>query len=92
MENVKTSRNLNHAITINNNKKAEITGVVEVISSTDKCVIARTSETMFQITGNNLRVSKLVLEDSICNVEGEIYKLEYNKDLKKKNLFKRLFK
>ena len=92
MENVKTSRNLNHAITINNNKKAEITGVVEVISSTDKCVIARTSETMFQITGNNLRVSKLLLEDSICNVEGEIYKLEYNKDLKKKNLFKRLFK
>ena len=92
MELQKQEKKLNHIITIDNNQKAIITGVVEVISSTDKAVVARTDISTFQLLGENLRVSKLVLEEKLCHVEGNIYKLEYNKSVQKKNIIKRLFK
>ena len=85
------SRATNHSITIDNNKRAVISGVVEVISSTDKAVVARTESITFQLLGEGLRVSKLDLAEKICNVEGEIYKLDYNK-ANGKNFMKRLFK
>jgi len=92
MELQKQEKKSNHIITIDNNQKAIITGVVEVISSTDKAVVARTDISTFQLLGENLRVSKLVLEEKLCHVEGNIYKLEYNKSVQKKNIIKRLFK
>lgn len=82
----------NHNVMIDNNKKAVITGVIEVISSTEKAVVAKTHEHTFQIVGDNLRVSKLVLEEKLLHVEGDIVKLEYSKTMQKKNLLKRLFK
>lgn len=82
----------NHNVMIDNNKKAVITGVIEVISSTEKAVVAKTYEHTFQIVGENLRVSKLVLEEKLLHVEGDIVKLEYSKTMQKKNLLKRLFK
>ena len=85
------SRTLNHSITIDNNKNAVITGVVEVVSSTDRAVVARTDTISFQLLGESLRVSKLDLGDKICHVEGSIYKLEYNRN-GGKGLMKRLFK
>lgn len=81
----------NHMVTIDNNKKAIITGIVEVVSSTDRAVVAKTSTSLFQISGVGLRVSKLDLESAILHIDGEINKLEYNKNIAK-GLFKRLFK
>lgn len=83
--------NLNHLVTVDNNKKAIITGVVEVVSSTDKAVVAKTSSCLFQLSGEGLRVSKLDLESAILHVEGTINRLEYNKNIAK-GIFKRLFK
>ena len=85
---IKTS---NHSITIDNNKRAIISGVVEVVSSTDKSVVAKTDTLTFQLLGEGLRVSKLDLSDKVCHVEGEIYKLEYNRN-GGKSFMKRLFK
>lgn len=92
MEKDRIEKSSNHIVTIENNKKAIITGVVEVVSSTDKSVVAKTDVSLFQISGENLRVSKLVLEEKLCHIDGDIYKLEYNKQIQKKNIFKRLFK
>lgn len=86
--NVKTT---NHNITIDNNKRAIISGVVEVVSSTDRAVVARTDALTFQLTGDSLRVSKLDLAEKVCHVEGEIFKLEYNRNASK-SIMKRLFK
>ena len=88
INNIKT---VNHTIMIDNNKKAIITGVVEVISSTDKTVVARTDTLNFQICGEGLRVSKLDLIEKVCHIDGDITKLEYNKTVGK-SLVKRLFK
>ena len=81
----------NHSITIDNNKRAIITGVVEVLSSTDRAVVARTDALTFQLTGENLRVSKLDLSEKVCHVDGEIFKLEYNRN-GGKSIVKRLYK
>ena len=85
------SKSSEHSITIENNKSATITGVVEVVSSTDKAVVARTDTLTFQLLGESLRVSKLDLSAKICHVEGGIYKLEYNRN-HGKGFVKRLFK
>ena len=69
----------NHCVTIDNNKRATVTGVVEVVLSTDKAVVAKTDTLTFQLLGSGLRVSKLDLVEKVCHVEGEIYKLEYNR-------------
>ena len=92
MEKERIMKQENHILTLDNNKKAIITGVVEVVSSTDKAVVARTEAVTFQLSGENLRVSKLVPEEKYCIVEGNIYKLEYNKSIQSKNFFKRIFK
>ena len=89
--NLKNIKNENHSVVIDNNKRAIITGVVEVISSTDKAVVARTDSTTFQILGEELRVNKLDLVEKVCHVEGIINKLEYNKTTSK-GFFKRIFK
>ena len=83
--------NVNHSVVIDNNKRAVVTGVIEVISSTDKAVVAKTDSVVFELLGANLRVSKLDLAEKVCHVEGEIYKLEYNRN-SGKSFFKRLFK
>jgi len=84
-------KSTNHSITIDNNKRAIITGVVEVISSTDKAVVAKTDTVSFQLSGESLRVSKLDLSEKVCHVEGDIFKLEYNRN-GGKSFVKRLFK
>ena len=92
MEKERTMRESNHILTLDNNERAIITGVVEVVSSTDKAVVARTDTVTFQLSGQNLRVSKLLPEEKLCQVDGDIYKLEYNKSMQGKNFFKRIFK
>ena len=92
MENSKNITSNNHSITIENNKKATMTGIVEVLSSTDKAVVLKTDKFMFQLIGENLRVSKLVLEEKVCHVEGDIIKLEYNISVRRKHFLSRLFK
>lgn len=91
MERDKVISQSNHSITIDNNKRAIISGVVEVVSSTDKAVVARTDLLTFQLLGEGLRVSKLDLSEKVCNIEGNIYKLEYNRNNAKRFL-KGIFK
>ena len=92
MEKERIINNEKHIFTLENNKRAIVTGVVEVVSSTDKAVVARTDAVTFQISGEGLRVAKLVPEEKLCQIEGEIYKLEYHKSVQGKNFFKRIFK
>ena len=90
MENTNLNKS-NHSVTIDNNKRAIISGVVEVISSTDKSVVARTDTLTFQVLGDSLRVSKLDLSEKVCHIEGNILKLDYNRN-NGKGFMKRIFK
>ena len=81
----------NHIVTIENNRKIMLTGIVEVVSATDKTIIAKTQNKTLNINGYNLRVSKLNPEENLLIIEGEINELKYIVKAKSKNFFKRIF-
>ena len=85
-------KTLNHTVTLDNRKKIMLTGIVEVLSSTEKTVITRTQTHLINICGENLRIEKLNLEENVLVVEGEINEFKYVVKNKSKNIFKRLFK
>lgn len=83
---------LNHTVAIDNRKKIMLTGIIEVVSSTDKTVITKTQTNLININGENLRIGKLSLEENILIVEGIINEFKYIIKDKSKNFFKRLVK
>ena len=83
---------LNHVVTIDNRKKIMLTGIVEVVSSTDKTVVAKTQSHLININGQGLRIEKLNLEENVLIVEGEINEFKYLIKNKTKSIFKRLIK
>ena len=81
-----------HTVTLENRKKMLLTGIVEVVSSLDKAVNAKTADSMISITGSALRVAKLNLEDGTLIVEGQIDGFKYSGLSGGKSFMKRLFK
>ena len=91
MENKKEIKTSSHSLTLENRKKLTITAIVEVVSATDKCVVARTNENVLNVIGKELRVEKLSLEEGLLIVEGNIDSFKYLEQ-SGKSFFKRLFK
>ena len=83
---------LKHMVTLDNRKKIILTGIVEVISSTDKTVLTKTDTHLICINGEGLRIAKLNLEENILIVDGDINEFKYNVKSRTKNIFKRLIK
>ena len=81
---------LNHLVTIDNRRKIMVTGIVEVLSSTDKTIITKTQTHLININGEGLRISKLNLEENVLIVDGEINEYRYVVKSKAKNIFKRM--
>lgn len=79
-----------HSITLENRKKMMLTGIVEVVSATDKTVIAKTMEKTINITGEELRVAKLNLEEGLLIIEGLVESFKYLGQ--SKGFFKKVFK
>lgn len=90
-ENIST-KTLNHTVSIDNRKKTLITGVVEVLSSTDKALLAKTQTHVISVVGENLRINKLNLDENVLIIDGEVNELKYSIKNKAKNIFKRLIK
>ena len=81
-----------HSVTLENKKRMLITGVAEVVSQIDKSVIAKTDKNTLTITGAQLRVSKLNLEEGVLIVEGEIDGFKYGDLSGGKGFFRRILK
>ena len=81
-----------HTLTIYNREKLELTSAVEVISSTDREVIARLEDSFIYIAGTNLTISKLVPEEELLVVSGNILGLKYEGKALKKSFWSRVFK
>ena len=82
----------NNIINMYNREKLEITGVTEVISSTDKEIITKIQNVILVVFGNDLRVVKLVPEDMLLNVSGKIDGLKYETKINKKSFMSKVFK
>lgn len=81
-----------HKITIENRTKTQITDVVEVKSATEKVVVLLLSKGAMQITGENLHINKLSIEEKVLLLDGAVTELKYTENTKTKSFFKKLFK
>ena len=81
-----------HSVTLERRKRMMVTGVLEVLSATDKCVIIRIKDSVIYTTGTNLRVAKLVLEEGLLIVDGDVESFKYQSKVQGKSFLKRLFK
>ncbi len=89
------SKNLvksNHQVSISNKEKIEIVGASEVMSSTDKEIIAKLQDSFVFVMGTNLSISKLVPEETLLVASGNILGLRYENRLTKKSFLKKVFK
>lgn len=82
----------NHTINLENQSKAHITGVYEVITATQKGVFCKLASSNLQICGENLKVEKLSPEEKLLIVVGTIYDIKYSQSTTKAGFFKKLFR
>ena len=79
-------------ITIENRNQMSITGATKMISSTDNQSVVEVGDCNIIISGQNLEITKLDLENKQVNIKGIINSLKYSQKKEKNNIFKRLFK
>lgn len=82
----------NQTLTLENRKRIMLTGVNEVVSQIDKAVVLKSAGVLATISGQELRVVKLNLEEGVLIVEGKIDGFKYADNNQSKGFFKRIFK
>ncbi|MCX7842303.1 MAG: sporulation protein YabP [Clostridia bacterium] len=65
-------------IILENREKLNVSGVVDVESFNDECIIVETELGMLVVRGEDLHINKLNLDNSELIVEGEINSCEYD--------------
>lgn len=65
-------------LTLENREKMNITGVIDVESFNDECVVVDTEMGLLIVRGEGLRISKLNLDSAEMNIDGAINSCEYN--------------
>ncbi|HOJ80328.1 MAG TPA: sporulation protein YabP [Clostridiales bacterium] len=83
-------------VILENRQKLSISGVVDVESFNDECVIADTELGILVIKGMDLHINKLDIDSSELGIEGDIISLEYSDREGERNkgggFFARLFR
>ena len=79
-------------IHIYDRKKTEVLGVKEVISSTEKEVYVKLDDGIMKIDGTGLTILKLVPEEEILIISGQINGINFQTKMTKKSILGRVFK
>ena len=90
--NQKTIQNQPHSLSLDNQSRAHITGVQEVISATEKGVLIKLATGSMQLAGEGMRVEKLSPEEKVVIIVGTIYEIKYGHAGAKTGFFKKLFR
>ena len=80
---------------LENRGKLSISGVLDVLSFDDQVIMVETELGLLTIKGENLRITKLIIDTSEVIVEGNISYLAYsNKDVEKNkgSIISKIFK
>ena len=83
---------MNEKVTIVNRNEIEIQGGNRVIASTAKEAVVELENGVMVISGNNLEVTKLDLENKEVKFSGTISNVKFTEKNEKVGLLKRLFK
>ncbi len=85
-----------HRLVIENREHTEITGVLHVDSFDDEEVIMETELGLLAVSGENLHIKHLNLEQGEITIDGYVLELAYAEEKKSrgrgKNILERLFK
>lgn len=99
MENTETKREQNflpHNLTLKNRSVLQVNGVIDIENFNDQTVTAYTQDESLVITGENLHIKKLNLEQGELLLKGKISSLSYTGEGKnsanKRNIFSKIFK
>lgn len=78
IEDKKISKPRIQNLILENRERLSISGVLDVESFNDECVVVDTDLGILVIRGEDLRINKLSIDSSELNIEGDIISLEYN--------------
>lgn len=84
-----------HDVSMNDRRKAVVSGVKEVISFDNNEILLETTKGMLAFRGENLHVKRLTLEKGEVDLEGDIDELKYSENHSIKDagsFFGKLFK
>ena len=76
-----------HTLSMENREKAALTGIAEVLAFDENQVILRTDGGEIAMTGENLHVTKLMLDDGQLVVEGRIDGVFYTQKKPRRSFF-----
>ena len=79
-------------VNIFNREKIDITGVLEVVSSSEKEINLKLENANLQIFGNKLTILKLIPEEKLLSAVGVINGLNYVNKFTKKSFLGKVFK
>ena len=94
-EELKTLRQRAHMVSLENRERASFTGVTDVESFNEDEVVMLTDQGVLLLSGEELHIARLNLEDGQLVVEGRVIAVEYMdgaKQGKKPGLFGKMFK
>lgn len=77
--------NLMHNIIMEGRKKLSVTGVTDIDSFNEQCIIAITSLGVLTIKGSELHIGKVNTETGDLTVDGQINSLVYTESISKKS-------
>lgn len=93
MENYQNDR---HRVEMFAREELKLSGINDVHSFNDEGILLETTQGILTVGGEDLRITKLNLEEGEVNLRGNINMLLYNDELshkeKAENLFSKLFK
>lgn len=78
MDELKT--NVSHHLILQNREKLSISGVEDVENFDDREIVMLTSHGKLTVTGTNLHIGRLSLEEGDLAIEGFVDHLEYSAD------------
>lgn len=86
------SEALMHDIVIENRKRLSATGIQNVDSYEDDCIVAQSECGEIVIKGHELKISRLSVETGDMTVDGNIDSVSYNVSKVSGSFFSRVFK
>lgn len=94
IEEKKVSKPKVQNLILENREKLSVSGVIDVESFNDECIVVDTELGVLVIRGEDLHINKLNLDDSVLNIEGDIISCEYSEHegKSKGGFFSKMFK
>ena len=84
---------MSECLTIENYEKVELQGATKVVSATNNQAVIETTAKTIVLSGANLEITKLGLDNHLVCLSGTISSLKFSlKKKKKPSLLKRIFK